>query len=190
MKIVNEWGQKLHLGHLEKLNPLFQVKGYRCASYRFTLHTFYQTFFAFYIRTRTLGQSQPSVPSVPIRTPRHTCANQDAWAFVTPRWANAISNTHHSKTNTHHATTCTSLYLSQCHLNLSFASVSLGTKASHFTWNHTVEESRYPCSIKWSSPTCIWAVDPFALSLNTSSIRKTQNYFVESLLSYRCRPSA
>ncbi len=48
----------------------------------------------------------------PIRAPRSTCANQDAWAFVTPRWPNANS-IHTPKHERHLDTSFKRLYLSK-----------------------------------------------------------------------------
>ncbi len=90
------------------------------------------------------GQSQRPAP---IRTPHSSCANQDAWAVVTPERPKTNSDTsaRHVYTRTLHATLRPRLYFSNILFRLHYcvfgqrAILSLGSTTSHFTFLFELE---------------------------------------------------
>ncbi len=90
--------------------------------------------------TRALANQNAYVPPAPIRTPRPSIANQDAWAVVTPKRTKANSATwaRHVYTRTPHAASHSRLYhfqyklLSPLFVFGQRAFLSLGPTTSHF----------------------------------------------------------
>ncbi len=114
---------KLSKQRSQKQRVNFSTFTFVAASCHLPLHTSNRSLFVWGLSIDSLAYVTSQHARWPIRTPRPTCANQDAWAVITPRWpkANSIHTaTRHAWTRTPARNTAQKAVFSLIHCPASF----------------------------------------------------------------------